>query len=321
MNEKIPINNLVQNNRIEIPVKLYDVKRQYTFEQKITKGEETTDIRYDFTANFLRNKSDMSMFCRINRISPIYINDEEADLIIDELAYETGKVFYPLVVQMDDFGKFQKIINYTEISERWKKQREKISQYFAGDDADKYLALMDQVIRNEAMINKTFRHDLFINTFFAPVYKRYPLSAYKKNYDMYFPLAGKARSVIFSIDDTLSDFLTDTGSVEILQSGKCTDERSAFEIEWQYDKASSEGQTPVEINYTGRYTLEAQSKLIHSIETKWEFTGEISKITEIKITPSEGFNPNQSFIVEDYMDSSKKESGFWKDFWDVLRGK
>ncbi|GHT68257.1 hypothetical protein AGMMS50239_32970 [Bacteroidia bacterium] len=322
MNEKIPINDRIRNGAtIAISEKLNGIERQYAFEQVIIKGEEVINIHYNFIAYFSREKSDMSLLCRINRLYPVFINDKEPDLVIDELAYETGKVFYPLIIQLNEMGKFASIYNYEEIRDRWTKHRQKMEDYFVGEFVEKYLLLADEMICSQDNLDRIFRRDLFMSIFFFPVYQSYTWQN-RKEVGYYFPLAGKAKPVLFKLDEVLSEFLTDNGAIEILHSGNSIDERSYHEMEWGYDEASGEHQ-PADIIYTGRYTLEEETKLLQTADIKWEIVnGDIPQTIEIKILPLGGIPSGRSLIVEMDDDSSvKKEKGFFRDFWDTLRGK
>lgn len=319
MNEEIPIKTLIQNNRVEIPDKLNKVERQYTFEQIITKGEETTYIRYNFTVDFLRNKSDMSLFGRINRISPVFINDKEPDLVVDELAYETGKVFYPLSILLSEEGKFIRVSNYEEVVERWTKQRAKIADYFVGEIVDKYLLLADETIYSQDKLNRVFRRDIFMSVFFFPVYQYYNTLKSGKESECYFPLAGKSTPVKFRIEEILNEFLTDNHSIEISHSGYSIDKRSFHEIEWNYDEAGRNSRA-ADIKYFARYNLEMRTKLIQTIETRWDFLTDIPYTIEVKVVPLNGI-PNKESLIVEIEEESHKETGFFQNLWDVIRGK
>ncbi len=98
---------------------------------------------------------------RLDRTSPLYINEVTPELLVDKLAYETGKIFYPLVVETKRDGKFLAIQNFDEIRIRWRKVRLDLETYYEGEYATRYIRLMDEKLMDDNFIQVCFKNDWY----------------------------------------------------------------------------------------------------------------------------------------------------------------
>lgn len=69
----------------------------------IENGEEKNELKYETSVKWVQKYGDYHIF-EIDRISKIYINEEEANDIADLLAYETSKVLFPIHLMVDENG-------------------------------------------------------------------------------------------------------------------------------------------------------------------------------------------------------------------------
>ncbi|MCX2451706.1 hypothetical protein OQX61_10580 [Pedobacter sp. PLR] len=131
------------------------------------------EIKYELSVTYLGLNEEQNFLWQLDRTSPVYINEVIPELLADKLAYEAGKIFYPLIVETKRDGKFLGVKNCNEIRKRWTKVRVDIENYFEGTYAAKYIHLMDERLMEDNFIQICFREDWFIQTYFQSIYKNY----------------------------------------------------------------------------------------------------------------------------------------------------
>lgn len=250
----------------------------------------------------------------IERISETYINNYQPDLLIDELAYEAGKVFYPLLVETNYSGKFLGIHNDKEILQRWSDIRKKMSNYFSGDEVERYLNIMEKMLNSKEDLDKSFANDLFFNTFFAPVYKNYTQS-FSVQSELYYPIMGKINPLKFLVEQKLCKELTDYHAIKIIHSGKMIDERTVLDLErgenYPVNKMLYPDLKPASGTYEAYYTLNPKTIQIRTIDARWELELNIKRTVEVKIhqMDSDSEESDSLIITEDNI--QEKKAGFF----------
>lgn len=68
------------------------------------------ELKYDVSVRWIKHENGFHFF-EIDRISILFLNDEEINEIADLLAYKTSKVLYPMQISVDQHGKFNNIEN------------------------------------------------------------------------------------------------------------------------------------------------------------------------------------------------------------------
>ena len=63
--------------------------------------EEADEVKYEVSVTRLRPGTEGQALFQIDRISGVFINGTLPDLIADRLAAAAGKVFYPLIIAVD----------------------------------------------------------------------------------------------------------------------------------------------------------------------------------------------------------------------------
>lgn len=260
--------------------------RRYGYVISFIDGDEKNKLKYEVEITFLKTIPEVARLFKIDRVSSVYVNNAEPDLLIDQLAYETGKVFYPLIAEIDFDGKFIRIRNVEEIQTRWIKNREEILEYFTGEETEKYLGLMDEAIADEEYLNEVIANDMFISTYFSGIYRSYTWSLTVQE-NLSFPIAGKGRPVNFNVTATVAKQLNSFNAIELQHQGEANDERSALDIEeeqfFPLQKLEDPATNPVEGTYQALYILNKETKAIESVVAEWKLDLKNKKEIEVKI--------------------------------------
>lgn len=278
--------NFSANHSLLLKLNAPHFSRRYGYTVSFTEGLSVNKLKYEVEVTYLKTLLEKARLFKLDRVSPVYINDTEPDLLIDQLVYEIGKVFYPLIAEIDFNGKFLKISNVEEIQKRWLIVKEDVSNYFIGEEVEKYVYLMDEAISDEQHLNDSFENDLFISTYFANIYKSYTSSLVIEK-DTSFPLAGKGKPVQFRLTENVERQLNEFQAIEIHHQGTVNDERSAQDIEEEYffpvHRLSDPSINTAEGSYEALYILNKDTKAIESVVAKWTLSLKSRKEVEVKI--------------------------------------
>jgi len=305
-------------------------KKNYGYILTFKNGEQENSIKYEVAITYIKTIPDVARLFRIERISKVYVNDTEPDLLIDKLANEAASALYPMIVEVDFNGKFLALNNYQEIADRWKTARAKIKEYFTGDISEQYCVLMEKTIASADLLRWKIQQDFLISTFFAPIYKSYT-SALKIEDDTTFPIAGSAMPVLFKVTQQVKEYLNELDAVELQHGGIAIDSRSAADIEnehsFAFEKSTNPDAGEFHGEYTARYLLHAQSKAIRSINAQWildlsrKRTITISMHQIISDTDNTSADTDQqqgSSLV--FIDREEKSEGIFSGIWKSLFG-
>lgn len=249
-------------------------------------SDEVTSLKYEVMVSYVKTIADDTRLFRIERLTPVYINDVVPLSIIDQLAHEAGKVFYPLVVEAGFDGRYKAVHNHQEIMGRWPAVSEKIRSYFTGEETEKYLQSMEDVIRDGSALNVLFGRDLFINTYFAAIYKSYT-SSYEVEECMLFPLPGNAAALRFSVLQRVDIHPNSYGAIEIQHEGTANDERSAEDLRQELEFPLSRMENPelesVNGKYNAKYILDPHTRSAELVVASWSLPDLSLSTTEIRL--------------------------------------
>ncbi|WP_316826789.1 hypothetical protein [Pedobacter miscanthi] len=235
-------------------------KMDYGLRLELYLDEKIHEIKYELQVVRIKNTIENFTCFTINRISPVYINENEPDLLADQLAYKVGGIFYPMNVVLDAEGKVAEIQNLDDVQHRWKKVKEDIQHTFEGAVLDEYVERMEKNINDPFILNLAIKdQDWFLNAFFLPVYKNYNLNDQPRS-SLYFPIL-PFRNVNYSSSFVLDPQYNDSGMIEINVKG---------EID------------PLEIdnclgNYSGKYLLHPHNKQIWILKSMYTFEASASQ--------------------------------------------
>lgn len=277
--------NLEKNNSLLLKLQPPFFSRTYGCIQIFTTAAEEITLRYELEIRYLKTIPDGPRIYRLNRLTEVLVNDTEPDLLMDILASRCGQVFYPLEVKIDFSGKFIGVHNAEEIRKRWPELKTELKDYFVSEVSDRYLELMEQAINSSELLDERFRQDLFLNTYFFPVYKSYT-EELRLQEDLYFPLEGTA-PIRFDTIQLLQPYLNHYDAIVLHHSGTANDERTVGDIEAGYDapleKAFHPEKESIRGSYTADYVFGAHTKSIESVVARWNLEMEPERSIEIRM--------------------------------------
>lgn len=271
---------------LKLALKSPDFTRSYGVLYRYKIAEKEHRVKFNLNVTYVKTIIDHARIFKLERTSPVFINDKEPNLIADQLASECGAIFYPLLIEVDFDGKFMAVHNHKEILYRWNTKKEAIEEYYQGEMAEKYMLLMDEAINTPEKVTRIFENELFISVFFASFYRSYSAEL-KVEEKLYFPVAGKSGPVEFLVTEELNGFLNNAGNIELHHRGIMTDERSVNDLmeerRYPIERMVNTEAAAATGNYYGRYVFEPETMSLRSAVANWKLELEDLHETEIKI--------------------------------------
>lgn len=268
----------------------------------LEKGDDSETIKYEINLRYIRQQEGEKVF-ELNRISKIYINDEEADGIADVLAVKVAHVLYPLQIFVDEGGSFSGIANYEQIQQRWEAIKENIYGEYEGEWVEKYIEVNEEVINEKESIEFSLLGDYFIRTFFNGIYCEYPEKKSKTS-EIQFPVINDVSDINYKVKSEVEEFYDESNFIVLNQDGVINETRSKEDLESKFNfpfYANPDSTYIIaEGNYRGKYFLNPSD---HSIEAAYvEASVELDVVERIKVSIA---NLNPNFNLETRSTDSK----------------
>ncbi len=227
------------------------------------KGELKNEIRYKLNINFLKEQNGINLF-KLDREKELFINDLPPNNFMDQLAFETSKVIYPLELEVSNDGNIKKIRNFSQIKERWIDEEKRIKAYYKGELTDKYLKLTNKTLKAEERLINKLTKDWFFYLYFK-LFNKYD---YKEKL-MQFPTAGKALPVSYEVTHKVEE-RSEAEDVLIRIKGKIKDERCALDLEqeldYSYFRNIDSNEKDLKGTCTINYSLNNKTRIIEGID-------------------------------------------------------
>ncbi len=227
------------------------------------KGTVKNEIRYKLDIDFSKGQNGINLF-RINRAKELFINDFPPNSFIDQLAFETSKVIYPLELEVLNDGNIKSIRNFKKIKERWIKEEKKIRIYYKGKLTDTYLNLTNKTLKAEERLINKLTKDWFFYLFFK-LFNKYN---FKEKY-MHFPTAGKALPVKYKVSHNVKE-REKAKDIFVIINGEIKDERCALDLEQELDYPYFKSINGKEKDLKGTcdisYSLNNKNRIIEGID-------------------------------------------------------
>ncbi|OWK69738.1 hypothetical protein [Pedobacter sp. AJM] len=283
-------------------------KQQYGLTILFEEDGKSNEIKYELSVSYLGLSDEHTFLYQIDRTSPVYINEIIPDLLADKLAYEAGKIFYPLVVETRKDGKFLSVKNSEAIRKRWIKAKAGIEDYFEGVYAAKYIRLMDERLADDHFIQICFRDDWFIQTYFQSIYKNY-LKDLSVEGNLLFPNLEPV-ALGYKTTETVSPRTNHFGSIMLQHEGY---------LEQDETQQATGG-------YQAKYILSPASKAVQIIIAEW-WIKEISmkkvtlklftmdKLDHEKLPTNISASSIEGLVFLDGNKTNKSNKGFWSKWF------
>ncbi|HEX8575145.1 MAG TPA: LysM domain-containing protein [Flavobacterium sp.] len=202
------------------------VNSHYNYGVMITmeNGEEKNELQYEITVKWVQMFEGLNVF-EIDRISKIYINEEEANNMADTLAYKTSKVLYPMQILVDREGQWKAAARYNRYPGRWKTIKQEIHKEFEGELAEGYLLKIEKILENPELITRYMLGDLFLRTLFQGYCTNYG-KGFTAEKHITFPIIDSAIEPRYKIQAKTDPYLDEYNLINIKIEGVLDDGRS-----------------------------------------------------------------------------------------------
>ena len=241
------------------------VNNSYGVVYTIENGNETHEIKQQLKVRWKAKNENGYYFFEVTRIGKVYINDTAASTMAEEIAEKASAALYPLLVVVDQNGKWVYINNFNQIEERWHETKKQIQKYYKGDHVEKYLSIYDRNLEDSDTLYLSLSKDWFLNAFFNGIHTQYPHSlSIQKEID--FPLIAKTENIKYLVDQKLDDRLDVDNFLVVNINGKLYDERTKTDFENELNLPVKEYSDQKAVgSYSAKYFLNPQDYVPESI--------------------------------------------------------
>jgi hypothetical protein len=194
----------------------------------IENNDHKNELKYETSVRWLKKENKLHFF-EIDRISNLYLNEEEVNEIADLLAYKTSKVLYPLQISVDEQGKFNAVENFSVFKERWAAVKEEVYKEFEGETVDTYCEKIEKIIDEPDVISLYLKNDYFIRTLFFGVYQSFGQN-YETKLIESFPVVDNPVEPKYEIKLEIDPLKGESGLVNVEGEGRLNDERSIYDF-------------------------------------------------------------------------------------------
>jgi hypothetical protein len=256
----------------------------------IENGETTNTLKQEINVKWKSKTANGYYFFEITRIGKVYINDETANTMAEEIAEKASAALYPLLVIVDETGKWVYINNFIQIKERWTAVKNQMQKYYKGDFVEKYFSVYDKNLEDSDTLYLSLSKDWFLNAFFNGIHIQYP-SSLSVQKEVGFPFISKNENINYQVDQKLDDYLDVDNFLVIDINGKLNDERTKTDFENALNIPVKEysSQKPIG-NYTAKYFLNPNNYIPEtlivtcdlSLDVAQKYTVTISNLNDIK---------------------------------------
>lgn len=230
-------------------------KKIYNVFYNFSDGEEQNNISFQTSVVSIENNSNIKGYIvEIDRTSPILVNNESPQLVIDDLAIETARVIYPLQIIINPRGKFISLNNYEEIVKRWETVKDKIRDSFESQWTEQYISWTETTLQRKEALFVSLKKDWFLSTFFESIYTNY-YSNYKINNKLFFHILPDFEDFECSIVQEMNKYSDDESQLTISQTGKIDNETNE----------NNEDLIPINGAFESKYLLDPIDKSIKNV--------------------------------------------------------
>ena len=197
---------------------------QYGVTITIEEAGKKDELKYEVGVKWVQKYEEYHIF-EIDRNSKIYINEEEANLIADVLAYKTSKVLYPMHILVNDKAELVDIATYNKYRERWKTVKEEVLKEFTGEVVTSYLKKIEDVLKEPNLLMLYLSSDFFLRTLFLGYSENFTENNIFEK-DIHYPIVENAKEPNYRAQLKLAEALDEYNLLHLEIEGTLDDERS-----------------------------------------------------------------------------------------------
>ncbi len=241
------------------------INNSYGVVYTIESGKETHEIKQQINVRWKAKNENGFYFFEVSRIGKVYINDTAASTMAEEIAEKASSALYPLLVVVDETGKWVYINNFNQIQERWYETKEQVLKYYKGEQVEKYLSIYDRNLEDSDTLYLSLSKDWFLNVFFNGIHFQYP-SSLSIEKEIEFPFLAKNENLHYLVNQKLDDRLDVDNFLVIDINGKLNDGRTKTDFENELKQPVKEySEQKAMGSYRAKYFLNPQNYVPESI--------------------------------------------------------
>lgn len=250
---------------------------------KIKRGNRENELKYKTSVRWLKSEKNLHYF-EIDRISNLFLNEEEVNEMADLLAYKTSKVLYPLQISVDEEGKLHDIENKDEFKKRWNSVKENVYSEYEGKTVDRYCQKIEDLLNRPEALFIYLKNDYFLRTLFFGIYLKFN-KEYQTIITAGFPIIKNTKEPQYKLKIEIDPMKDKDDLINISAKGILNDERTVYDLMngAQFPMIISENPT---MNHDGKcrfqYYLNGKTMLPESLYLEFEiFLEDLKKVSVI----------------------------------------
>lgn len=194
----------------------------------IENGDRKNELKYENSVRWIKTEQNLHFF-EIDRISELFLNEEQVNEMADLLAYKTSKVLYPLHISTDENGKLNAVENLSQYAKRWTQVKEEIYKEYEGETVDEYCWKMQKVLEEPEMMTNLLKNDYFLRTMFFGIYESFGKECKTVRHES-FPSIKNPKEPNYNIEFEVDPIKDEHNLINIEGYGKLYDERSVYDF-------------------------------------------------------------------------------------------
>jgi hypothetical protein len=233
-------------------------EKAYAVLYTIESGEEVHTIKQQIKISW-RAKNAGYHFYYVSRDKAVYVNDTLTNTMAEDIAQKASQALYPLLIVVDENGKWVGINNYNQIVERWNETKRQIKEYYKGDQTKKYFKIYNKNLADQDTLFFSLQKDWFLNALFNEIHVQYPpTESIQRNIG--FPYLAKSENIQYKVEQKIDDLLDVDSLIVIDIEGRLNDKRTRtdFENELNHSVKEYSEEKPAG-NYKAKYYLNPNS--------------------------------------------------------------
>ncbi|EKT3967491.1 hypothetical protein NTJ12_002586 [Flavobacterium psychrophilum] len=259
-------------------------KRNYAVRYTIEDGNEVHTLKYEAGVKWIDTDINGYSFFKIDRLSKVYIDDNEANTIVNELAEKVSSILYPLQVVVDQEGEWVDIHNFEEIKERWETKEAQILKDYPGEETEKYLVLYEENLISNQTLSLALSKDWFLRAFFNGVHTGYTSELTFEGY-AYFPFIAKSEDLMFDIKQKIGKYLDENHLINIDIKGVLKNNRTKADFQYTIDLYNHPfGNQKVTGSYRAKYYLNPNNYSIETLFIECDFALDVPQKYTVMVT-------------------------------------
>jgi hypothetical protein len=263
---------------------------------KIEKENRKNELKYKTSVRWLKSEKNLHYF-EIDRISNLFINEEEVNEMADLLAYKTSQILYPLQISVDENGKLNGIENPEDFKKRWNTVKENVYKEYEGETVDSYCQKIENILNKPEALFIYLKNDYFLRSLFFGIYLKFNKD-YKTEITAGFPIIKNKVEPEYKLNVEIDPLKNEHYLINISAKGILNEERSIYDLinGLQFPMVFNENP---KMNHEGKcrfqYYLNGKTMLPESLYMEFEIF--LENIKKVSVMVSELNNDDHKTIL------------------------